>query len=197
MNPVNPSPTSPGPVNPSPVNPAPVNPWRGAAPELTIAAIVIGVAALAAGAVAGWPGVAIVVIVTAAGSLVVLRGMAPRSAMQSVKRTRDKQVARAITGYPQRRSVVATSLTSRIFYEADLRPLLEHLLAARLAENYGINLYQDPAAAKSTFCRSRGDEALWAWVDPAQALRAEDRDLQKYGIPRRTLARLINRLEQL
>ena len=93
--------------------------------------------------------------------------------------------------------MVASSLTSRAFYEADLRPILEHLLAARLAENHGINLYQDQAAARAAFCRGRSDEALWSWVDPAQALRAQDRDMQRVGIPRRTLARLINRLEQL
>jgi hypothetical protein len=89
------------------------------------------------------------------------------------------------------------STDSRAFYEADLRPVLEHLLAARLAEKHGVNLYTDPAAAKTAFCRTRGDEALWRWVDPAQVLPAGDREKEKHGIPRRTLARLVNRLEQL
>jgi len=45
--------------------------------------------------------------------------------------------------------------------------VLEHLLAARLAERHGVNLYQDPAAARAVLCRdSRGAE-LWAWIDPA------------------------------
>ncbi len=175
----------------------PDNPWRDAVPELVIAGVAVTVAALAGAAVAGWPGLAVVVIVAAALSLVVLRGLVPRSAAQSVRHTRDRQVARAITGYPQRRSVVGSSMTSRAFYEADLRPVLEHLLAARLAENHGINLYQDPAAARREFCRTRADEALWPWVDPAQVLRGEDREMQRFGIPRRTLARLVNRLEQL
>jgi len=47
------------------------------------------------------------------------------------------------------------------------------------------------------FCRGRGDERLWSWVDPAQALPLPERDMQTHGIPRRTLARLVNRLEQL
>jgi hypothetical protein len=174
-----------------------VNIWRGAGPELVIAAIVVATAAIAGGAVAGWPGVATVAIAAAVLSMVVLRGLAPRSAAQSVRRTAEKQVARAITGYAARRSVVAASLSSRLYYESDLRPVLEHLLAARLAERHGINLYQDPAGARRAFCRGRGDAALWSWVDPAQALGVEDRAMQKYGIPRRTLARLINRLEQL
>jgi hypothetical protein len=173
------------------------SPWRGAGPELIIAAITVGAAALAGGAVAGWPGLATALIAAAMLAIVVLRGMAPRSAPQSVRLAKDKQVARAITGYAQRRSVVASSLADRAFYEADLRPILEHLLAARLAENHGINLYQDPAAARATFCRGRADAALWSWIDPAQALPIQDRDMQRFGIPRRTLARLINRLEQL
>ncbi len=170
---------------------------RRGTPELVIAAVAVAATAIAGGAVAGWPGVAAVAIGAAALSLVVVRGLVPRSAAQSVRHTRDKQVARAITGYPQRRSIVVSSLTSRAFYEADLRPVLEHLLAARLAENHGINLYQDPAAARRAFCRTSADQALWPWIDPAHVLRGEERDMQRPGISRRTLARLINRLEQL
>lgn len=173
------------------------NRWRGTAPELTIAAVTVAAAALAGGAVAGWPGVAAVAIATAALSMVVLRGLIPRSAAQSVRRARDRQAARAIAGYGQRRFVVASGLSNRAFYESDLRPALEHLLAARLAENHGVNLYTDPDAARAVFCRGRGDEWLWAWVDPAQALPAPERDMQTHGIPRRTLTQLVNRLEQL
>ena len=173
------------------------SPWRGAGPELIIAAITVGAAALAGAAVAGWPGMAAALIAAATLAIVVLRGLAPRPAGQPVRRARDKPVARAITGYAQRRSVVHSSLARRAYYEAHLRPGLEHLLAARLAENRGINLYQDPAAARAAFCRGRADEALWSWIDPAQALPTQDRDTQRFGIPRRTLARIINRLEQL
>jgi hypothetical protein len=176
---------------------SPVSPWRGAVPELAICGVTVAAIAVAAGAVAGWPGVAAVAIVTAALAMVVVRGLIPRSAAQTIRITPDKQVARAISGYAARRAIVGSSLTSRAFYEADLRPVLEHLLAARLADHHGVNLYQDPEAARRVFCRSRGDEVLWTWVDPARKLRGEDRDMQRAGIPRRTLARLINRLEQL
>ncbi len=171
--------------------------WRGAAPELAIAGVTVVAATLAAGAVAGWPGVATVAIAASAVSLVVLRGLVPRSAAQAVRRGRDKQVERAIAGYAQRRFVVSSSVTTRAFYESDLRPILEHLLAARLAARHSVNLYTDPAAARDVFCRSRGDETLWSWIDPAQALQGQERDMQTHGIPRRTLARLVNRLEQL
>ena len=105
--------------------------------------------------------------------------------------------ASSISGYGQRRFVVATSVTSRGLYESDLRPVLEHILAARLADGHGVNLYTDPEAARRAFCRTRADETLWPWIDPAQALNPDDRDRHPQGIPRRALARLITRLEQL
>jgi hypothetical protein len=171
--------------------------WRGGGPELTIAAVAVAAVMLAGAALAGWAGVATVAIAVAVLSMVVLRGLLPRSALQSVRRARDKQGSRMIAGYGQRRFIVVSSTDSRAFYEADLRPVLEHLLAARLAERHGVNLYTDPAAARTAFCQTRGDEALWHWVDPAQSLPAGDPGREKHGIPRRTLARLVNRLEQL
>jgi len=171
--------------------------WRDAVPELIIAAIAVVVAAVAAAAVSGWPGV---VVVAAAGSvlaLIVLRGTIPRSSAQASRRAKAKPQARSISGYGQRRFIVATSFTSRGLYEADLRPDLEHILAARLADGHGVNLYTEPEAARKAFCRTRADESLWPWIDPAQALSTDERHRERKGIPRRTLARLITRLEQL
>jgi hypothetical protein len=82
-------------------------------------------------------------------------------------------------------------------YESDLRPVLEHILAARLADSSGVNLYTEPAQARAAFCRTRADESLWPWIDPKQAVHTDNRAVQRHGIPRRTLARLITRLEQL
>lgn len=169
-------------------------PARDAGPELIIAAVAVAAIALAGGAVAGWPGVATVAIAAAVLALAVLRGLAPQAAGQSVRTAREKQGGRPVSGYAQRWFVVTSGLSSQTFYQANLRPVLEHLLAARLAETRGINLYQDPAAARKAFCRTRGDAALWRWIDPAEATLADGR---RRGIPRRTLARLIDRLEQL
>jgi len=171
--------------------------WRDATPELIIAAILVAAAALAGAAVSGWPGVVVVAAAAAVLALLVLRAALPRSAAQSFRLARDKQQARAISGYGQRRFVVATSLTSRPLYESDLRPVLEHILAARLADGHAVNLYTDPEAAKRAFCRTGADESLWPWIDPAQALGTDARHRQRQGIPQRTLARLITRLEQL
>jgi hypothetical protein len=179
-----------------PTDPA-VGRWRAAVPELVIAAVTVVVASAAALAVSGWPGAVTVAVATAVIALLVLRAVIPRSEAQALRLKRDRQRARPIHGYAQRRFVVVTSLASRPMYESDLRPVLEHVLAARLAERHAVNLYTEPEKARQTFCRTRGDASLWSWIDPAQALDADARGGRKHGIPRRTLARLITRLEQL
>ncbi|HEX4094579.1 MAG TPA: hypothetical protein VHZ33_38175 [Trebonia sp.] len=171
--------------------------WRGATPELIIAAILVSVAALAAAAVSGWPGVVAVAVAAVVLTLVLVRAALPRSAAPTSRRAKDKQQARAIFGYGQRRFIVATSLTSRPLYESDLRPVLEHILAARLADAHGVNLYTEPEAARQAFCRTRADESLWPWIDPGQAVNPDERSRLRGGVPRQTLARLITRLEQL
>lgn len=171
--------------------------WRSARPELIFAAILILVAALAAAAVAGWPGVVVVATAITLIAVVMLRVIMPSSAAQALRLRREKQKGRAISGYSQRRFVVASSFTSRAMYESDLRPVLEHILAARLAENHAVNLYTEPEAARRAFCRTRGDESLWRWIDPGQVLDADERARQRRGISGRVLNRLITRLEQL
>jgi hypothetical protein len=173
------------------------SPWRGARPELLIAAIGAGAVALAALAVAGWSGLAVVAVAVAVLSVVVLRGLIPSSADQTVRKAKEKPAARSIGGYAQRRFVVGTSVSSQAFYESDLRPALEHLLAARLAEHHGINLYAEPSRARAAFCQTMADESLWRWIDPAQAAPMDVRASTAGGIPRRTLARLVYRLEHL
>ncbi len=171
--------------------------WRPAVPELIMVAVAVAVAALFAAAVSGWPGVVTVAAVVTVLALLVLRSLIPRSAAQGFRRAQDKQRARAISGYSQRRFVVSASVATRAMYESDLRPILEHILAARLADAHGVNLYTEPVKAKQTFCRNRGDESLWPWIDPGQTLSTDERSRPSSGISRRTLARLIARLEQL
>ena len=171
--------------------------WRAAVPELVIAAVTVIAATLAAAAVSGWPGAVAVALATVVISLLVLRALIPRSAAQALRLKRSAQRARQIHGYAQRRFVVATSLTSRPMYESDLRPVLEHILAARLAEHHAVNLYTEPGKARAAFCQTRADERLWRWIDPEQVLSADERADQKHGISGRTLNRLITRLEQI
>jgi hypothetical protein len=170
-----------------------ISPWRQARPELIIAAAFIAAAALAGLALASWPGLAVVATVATAITLLTLRALAPRPAAAGSRQARESDSgSQSISGYSQRRFLVATGISSAPFYEADLRPVLEHLLAARLAERHGLNLYQEPDAAHRAFVRTRGDEALWRWI-----MAAPDAEPRASGIPRRTLARLIDRLEHL
>ena len=180
--------------------PASPNPWRGARPELLTAAVAVVATGLAALAVAGWTGLVITAAGAAALSLVVVRGLAPRSADQTVRTAASKPSAREVSGYGQRRFTVTMGVRDLRFYESDLRPALEHLLAARLAERHGVNLYTEPEAARKAFCQTRADEALWRWIDPARERQPQlpgGRAEFEAGIPRRVLTRIVNRLEHL
>jgi hypothetical protein len=89
-----------------------------------------------------------------------------------------------------------------VAYDAGLRPTLQQLLAARLAERHGVSLRDDPQQARRLLCRGSRDDGLWYWVDPARpASSARDESSAalsaRPGIPPRTLARLIDRLERL
>jgi hypothetical protein len=170
-------------------------PWRGAAPELTIAVVAVAVTAAGGYAVAGWNGMAVVAIAAAAIALFVLRALLPQGITDSAKRAKQKAVQKPVSGYSHRRFVVENSVTNRAFYDLELRPVLEHLLAARLSERHGVNLYQDPAAARRLFCTHRGDGALWQWISPQAPHEAAHTN--RRGIPRHALLRIIERLEKL
>ena len=89
-------------------------------------------------------------------------------------------------------------MTSQSYYDGELRPVLEHLLAARLAERHGVHLYQEPDAARRLLCRTSRDADLWRWIDPTTRPETVPRGVtERRGIPRHTLARLIDRLEKL
>jgi hypothetical protein len=139
----------------------------------------------------------VVVACAAVAALVVLRGLAPPSAIGRARDSDVEELPVSFSGYWRKSAGLAEGTRSLAAYDAKLRGNLQHLLAARLAENHGINLYTEPAAARRAFCRARGDEALWSLVDPQQTLSTAERDRRRHGISRRTLARLVNRLEQL
>ena len=175
-----------------------VSPWRGTAPELLTAGVAVTVTAVAAYAIAGWAGLAVVAVATAASVMVLVRALLPQLTPDTAKKARQRPRPRMLTGYSHRRFVVHNAMTSQNYYDLELRPVLEHLLAARLAERHGVHLYQDPAAAHRLLCRTSRDAYLWRWIDPLTRPSSPPRDVpDQRGIPRRTLARLIDRLEKL
>jgi hypothetical protein len=173
-----------------------VSPWRGTTPELLIAAVAAAVAAVAGYVAAGWAGLAVVAVATAAGVMVLVRALLPQLTPDAAKKARERPRARMLTGYSHRRFVVRNAMRSRHYYDIELRPVLEHLLAARLAERHGVHLYQDPEAARRLLCRHTRDAGLWRWIDPRTRPQARESE-ERRGIPRHTLARLIDRLEKL
>jgi hypothetical protein len=156
--------------------------WRGTGPELGVAGVLVVAAGVAGYAMAGWDGLSIVAVGTTAFAMLVLRGLLSAGTPDEGKKATERRRAQTLTGYSHRRFVVQSAVASRAFYDSELRPVLEHLLAAR-------------------------DAGLWAWVDPearsgGEARAGEDaepkrRDADRRGIPRHTLARLIDRLERL
>jgi hypothetical protein len=166
-----------------------MNPWHGAGPEAAIATAAYAAIAVAGYLVAGVAGAAAVSITAAAGALVATRMLLPQRQQEAARKQRDKPTARSISGYSHRRFVVDHATQSQAFYETDLRPVLEHILAAKLAEHHHTNLYRDPEAAKGKV----GDD-LWYWIDPAQSAQ---RTQSQRAISPRTLARLVDRLERL
>jgi hypothetical protein len=174
------------------------SPWRGAVPELLIAAALVLALAVAGYAMASWAGLCVVAVATAATAMVILRVLLPPAAPDKGRTAAQKAQARSLTGYSHRRFVVQTASESLSFYQAELRPVLEHLLAARLAERHGVHLYDDPAAARRLLCRTSRDADLWRWIDPATRPPVTGRGAStERGIPRRTLTRLVDRLERL
>ena len=169
--------------------------WREARPELIIAGLAV---ASLCGAVLAFSG-ATAAVLTLAGAgvagLLVLRFLTPPG--DAVPNHGDPEQDRArstFSGFWRRRAGVQAAAQSMAAYDFGLRGTLQHLLAARLAERHGISLYDDPEAARRLLTAG-GSDRLWYWLDPARpAVTDEGRS---GGIPPRTLAAIIDRLERL
>jgi hypothetical protein len=173
-------------------------------PELIIAAVAVAATAAAGYAVAGPGAFALVAVAAAAISLVVLRSLVRppplASSAEDVSGPDPAVPAPVLSSFSRqwrRQSRLGDAQASMTAYEAGLRGQLEHLLASRLAERHGISLYDDPAAARQAFTRGNpGYDSLWRWVAPAGPATTSAPGDQP-GIPYRTLARLLDRLEHL
>jgi hypothetical protein len=177
--------------------------WRGCVPELTVTVVLILAATAAVYGYAGAGAAVVTIAVSAVVLLVLLRGLVAAAAAPLLQ---EQDTWRAggrtsFTGFWRKHGILANATNSMMSYDAELRPTLQHLLAARLAERHDVNLYQDPSAARrllsgtgpGTIRSGRADE-LWYWLDPTRS--AETRPYVR-GIPPRTLAAIIDRLERL
>jgi hypothetical protein len=169
--------------------------WRESRPELIIAGITVVAVCAAAVAFAG--PVAAVITFAGAGivALAAVRGLTPPDDIPpSYTEALDNHSRTTFIGFWRRRSDVDAATKTMTGYDFELRGTLQHLLAARLAERHGISLYDDPAAARKLLARG-GSDRLWFWLDPSREAVADQG--RSSGIPPRTLAAIIDRLERL
>jgi hypothetical protein len=172
----------------------PADGWRASLPELIIAAVLMTAIAVAA---YGWAGSSGAVMVLACGAVLALAFLRqlPVADLRPDAQPEewDGPGQTAIAGFWRRRGAVRDATLSMAAFENELRPTLQHLLAARLAERHGISLYAEPEAARSLLLSRGWDMRLWYWLDPQRPARAEN----GRGVPTRTLSAIIRRLEQL
>jgi hypothetical protein len=169
--------------------------WRDSRPELTIAAIAVLALCGAAFAFAGAVAAASTLAGAGVVALVAIRGLAPSDDFPpTYEEAPDEHRPTSFTGFWRRRSGVAAATQTMTGYDVELRGTLQHLLAARLAERHGISLREDPAAARRLLADG-GTDRLWFWLDPSRPAVADQGSAA--GIPPRTLAAIIDRLERL
>ncbi len=150
---------------------------------------------LAAGAVAAGPGGLFVAgCVLAALGLVITRvGVPPAAPMPSRGARRAHGVAgdgaRPFAAYRRIREALGWAGVSARHYDLATRPVLQRLLAARLAERHGIDPVRSPDRARALVGAD-----LWPLLDPARPASA---DSGAPGIDMATLHRLVDRLEEL
>lgn len=169
--------------------------WRTMRPELIIVSVMVIATAVAAYAYAGPTATFAAVAVWAVVILLLLRWLVPvtraRAAADEEWQVRSQS---GYLGFWRQRGVLVDASASMRSYDTDLRPTLQHLLAARLAERHGVSLYADPDAARRLLLAGESDERLWYWLDPE---RPPEQRSMRQGIPQRTLTAIVERLEHL
>ena len=168
--------------------------WRASLPELIIAAVLMTAVTVAAYGWAGASGAAMVLACGAILAMVLVRVLPDVDARPEAQAEEWAETSQTtIAGFWRRRGVVKNATLSMAAFEAELRPTLQHLLAARLAQRHGMSLYDEPEAARSLLLSAGWDNKLWYWLDPQRPPRPEERS----GVPLRTLTAIIQRLEKL
>jgi hypothetical protein len=168
--------------------------WRASAPELAAAAFGVVVTALAVYAYAGPDAAVVVVACSAVAAIAYLRLLVPAVNRADIREALPYGPTTSFLGI-WRKHVTLRDATARMTsYDAELRPALQHLLAARLAQRHGVSLYADPSAARRLLLPGPRDAALWFWLDPG---RQAETDPERPGIPPGSLAAILDRLERL
>ncbi len=181
---------------PRPEGKQPPDGWQGSIPEVVIICVLVLVTCTFVYAYAGAGAAAIALVVWAVAILVLFRLALPVTPppLTAQHETWQRLGRTGIMGFWRKRGMLSDASADMVAYDLELRTTLQHLLAARLAERHGISLYSDPAAARRLLLPTAREQELWFWLDPQRP--AETRH-SKSGIPPRTLAAILDRLERL
>jgi hypothetical protein len=173
----------------------PAGGWQGSLPEVVIAAVLFVAVTSATWAWAGLTAAALVLTGFGILAVVWIRSLPAGGLAYGVHTDEWHDPGHTTyTGFWRKRGTVKDATASMASYELELRPTLQHLLAARLADRHGVSLYADPDTARRLLLPAARDSELWRWLDPDRPAPPE-RD--RGGIPPRTLAAIIDRLERL
>jgi hypothetical protein len=168
--------------------------WQGSGYEIAVAVILVTAVTTAAYVWAGTGASVLALSCAAFIALFLLRTLAPPDGRPDPQSDEMGEPSRTgIAGFWRKRGMLQDATERMVAYDNELRPTLQHLLAARLADKYGLSLYDDPDEARRLLLKRPRDQDLWSWLDPRQPPRGGE----GRGIPPRTLAAIIDRLEHL
>lgn len=170
--------------------------WAAARSELTIAACLVAALTAATWVLLGAATASIVALICVAISLIVMRTLIdPHAEPPEQQETYYDAPTMSFSGFWRTQFELEAGTKSLSAWDLNTRRRLEHLLAARLSERHGISLHAEPDAARRAFIGTSRRTDLWYWIDPKRPTPADASS--RPGIPPRTLAALIQRLEQL
>ncbi|HYK31675.1 MAG TPA: hypothetical protein VEV63_06920 [Streptosporangiaceae bacterium] len=170
--------------------------WAAARRELTIAACLVLALTAAAWALLGAGTAGIVALICVALGLVAMRTLIePHTEPDEQPDTYYDAPTQSFSGFWRTQFELNAGTKSLNAWDLNTRHRLQNLLAARLSERHGISLLAEPEAARRAFIGTSRRTDLWYWIDPERPTPPDA--AARPGIPARTLAALIQRLEQL
>lgn len=170
--------------------------WAAARRELTIAACLVFALTAAAWVLLGAATAGIVALICVALGLVALRALIdPRTEPPERRETFYDSPTQSFAGFWRTQFELTAGTKSLGAWDLNTKRMLQNLLAARLSERHGISLLAEPDAARRAFIGTSRRTDLWYWIDPERPTPPDASS--RPGIPPRTLAALIQRLEQL